>query len=112
MSLERTPQQLIAAVRDKALDFTPGQKFAYSNSNYVLLAQVIEKTGSVPFQKFLQDNIFTPLGMNDSGFDSAALMQRLASPYSRRNGAIVNATYIDPSVQAAGAPCVPPPMIC
>jgi len=102
MKLQRTPQQLIAVVRDKALDFAPGEKFAYSNSNYVLLAQVIEKTGGVPFQKFVQDNIFTPLGMKDSGFDSAALMERRASPYSRRNGAIVNASYIDPSVQVGG----------
>jgi CubicO group peptidase (beta-lactamase class C family) len=102
MKRQRTPQQLIAGVRDKALDFAPGEKFAYSNSNYVLLAQVIEKTGGVPFQKFVKDNIFTPLGMKDSGFDGATLMERRASPYSRRNGTIVNATYIDPSVQVGG----------
>jgi CubicO group peptidase (beta-lactamase class C family) len=102
MKLQRTPGQLIAAVRDKTLDFVPGEKFAYSNSNYVLLSQVIEKTSGESFQKFVQDNIFTPLGMKDSGFDSAALMARRASPYSRRNGAIVNATYVDPSVQVGG----------
>jgi CubicO group peptidase (beta-lactamase class C family) len=102
MKLQRTPQQLIAAVRDKTLDFAPGEKFAYSNSNYVLLSQIIEKTSGVSYQKFVQDNIFTPLGMKDSGFDSAALMERRASPYSRRNGAIVNASYVDPSVQVGG----------
>jgi CubicO group peptidase (beta-lactamase class C family) len=85
MKLQRTPAQLIAAVRDKKLDFAPGEKFAYSNSNYVLLSQVIEKTSGESYQKFVQDNIFTPLGMKDSGFDSAALMERRASPYSRRN---------------------------
>ena len=74
----------------------------YSNSNYVLLYQVIEKASGESFQKFVQDNIFIPLGMKDSGFDSAALMERRASPYSRRNGTIVNATYIDPSVQVGG----------
>jgi CubicO group peptidase (beta-lactamase class C family) len=102
MRLQRKPQQLIAAVRDKPLDFAPGEKFAYSNSNYVLLAQVIEKTSGVSFQKFVQDNIFTPLGMKDSGFDGAALMERRASPYSRRDGAIVNAAYVDASVQVGG----------
>jgi CubicO group peptidase (beta-lactamase class C family) len=102
MKLQRTPQQLIAAVRDKGLDFAPGEKFAYSNTNYVLLSRVIEKAGGMPFPEFLQDNIFTPLAMKDSGFDSAAIVERLASPYSRRNGAIVNATYIDPSVQVGG----------
>jgi CubicO group peptidase (beta-lactamase class C family) len=102
MKLQRTPQQLIATVRDKKLDFAPGEKFAYSNSNYVLLSQVIEKASGGSFQKFVQDNIFTPLSMKDSGFDSAALMERRASPYSRRNGEIVNATYIDPSVQVGG----------
>ena len=99
MRLQRTPQQLIGDVRDKPLDFAPGRKFAYSNTNFVLLSQVVEKTGGVPFAKFVQDNIFTPLGMKDSGFDTTAVMARLASPYSRRNDVIVNAAYVDPSVQ-------------
>jgi CubicO group peptidase (beta-lactamase class C family) len=106
MKLQRTPQQLIATVRDKTLDFAPGEKFAYSNSNYVLLSRVIEKAGGMPFPIFLQDNIFKPLTMKDSGFDSAAITERLASPYSRRGGAIVNATYIDPSVQVGGGAIV------
>jgi CubicO group peptidase (beta-lactamase class C family) len=104
MKLRRTPQQMIATVRDKTLDFAPGEKFSYSNTNYLLLGQAIEKTGSVPFAKFIQDNIFAPLGMKDSGFDTSALVERRASGYSSRDGAIVNATYIDASAQyGAGA---------
>jgi CubicO group peptidase (beta-lactamase class C family) len=79
MKLRRTPQQMIATVRDKTLDFAPGEKFSYSNTNYLLLGQAIEKTGSVPFAKFIQDNIFAPLGMKDSGFDTSALVERRAS---------------------------------
>lgn len=102
MKLQRSPKQVLSSVHDKPLDFTPGEKFAYSNSNYVLLSQVIEKASGQTFQAFVQDNIFTPLGMKDSGFDSSALMGRRASSYSRRNDAIVNATYIDPSAQVGG----------
>lgn len=40
--------------------------FSYSNTNYALLALVIEKLGGMPYPQFLQENIFTPLQMNNS----------------------------------------------
>src|SRR5205085_2605716 len=49
-----------------ALKFTPGKRFQYSNTNYSLLATIIEKQSGEPFGKFLQDNIFTPMQMTDS----------------------------------------------
>lgn len=53
--------------KDKpALSFKPGKKFAYSNTNYCLLASIIEKVSGKSFAIFLKDEIFTPLKMNDS----------------------------------------------
>ena len=52
--------------------FNPGEKFDYSNSNYVLLAMIIEKISKVTFSEFLDTNIFKPLNMNNSlVFDEA-----------------------------------------
>jgi len=50
----------------KQLRFLPGQKWEYSNSNYMLLAQIVGKVSGVPFPQFVRENIFQPLGMNDS----------------------------------------------
>jgi len=65
---------------------------------------VIWKASGVPYAKFVQDNIFTPLSMKDSGYESDAVLARRASGYARKDGMIVNASYIDMSaVTAAGA---------
>src|SRR5262245_34658242 len=58
-----TPEKLVARFRDKPLEFEPGDRMNYSNSGYVLLGYLIEKVSGQTYEKFLQDNIFTPLGM-------------------------------------------------
>lgn len=44
----------------------PGQKYAYSNTGYVLLALIVERASGMPFYQFVDKNIFQPLGMKDS----------------------------------------------
>ncbi|GAA4464598.1 serine hydrolase domain-containing protein [Nibrella saemangeumensis] len=44
----------------------PGRTFSYSNTNYMVLASIIEKVANQPFETFVQKNIFEPLGMNNS----------------------------------------------
>jgi CubicO group peptidase (beta-lactamase class C family) len=46
--------------------FAPGATYGYSNSGYVLLALIIEVVAGVPLARFLETNIFAPLGMNDT----------------------------------------------
>jgi CubicO group peptidase (beta-lactamase class C family) len=46
--------------------FYPGSHFRYNNSNYALLALLVEKISGVSFPKYVQTNIFHPLGMNNS----------------------------------------------
>jgi CubicO group peptidase (beta-lactamase class C family) len=65
-----TAEEEIALFRDKALDFEPGSKFDYSNSNFILLGAVIEKVSGKKYAELLRERIFVPLGMNDSGLDS------------------------------------------
>ena len=81
-ALPATPEKTVASFRDKPLDFKPGEKFNYSNSGYVLLGHLIEKITGGSYEKFLQENIFTPLGMKDSGCDSdTAVIPRRAAEY-------------------------------
>jgi len=56
---------LMAANKPK-LEFKPGTRFHYSNSNYATLARVIEVVTETPYAEFMQDYIFKPLGMNNT----------------------------------------------
>ncbi|MGZ7044813.1 MAG: serine hydrolase domain-containing protein [Candidatus Aminicenantales bacterium] len=61
-----TLPQIIAMFKDKPLRFAPGDRYYYSNSNYNLLAFVIEKVSGLSYGDFLEKNIFGPLGMKDT----------------------------------------------
>ena len=47
-------------------EFAPGEKWEYSNTGYCVLAQIIEKVSGVPFEEFLEQNIFIPAGMTST----------------------------------------------
>jgi CubicO group peptidase (beta-lactamase class C family) len=51
-------------ISQDGLKFKPGEKYSSSNSNYLLLALIIEKVSKKTYREFLNDNIFIPLGMN------------------------------------------------
>jgi len=58
------------------LIFTPGQYYAYSNSNYFILGSVIEAVSSQSYASYLASNIFQPLGLSSTSYlqpDGAAL---------------------------------------
>ncbi len=97
-----TPEQTLAHVRDKPLDFEPGARMSYTNSGYVLLSYLVERSSGRSYADFLRDNIFKPLGMNDSGYDvSAAILPQRAAGYGP---GMVNAPYTDMTVpHGAGA---------
>jgi CubicO group peptidase (beta-lactamase class C family) len=53
-------------IKQKSLNFKPGDEFLYSNSGYVLLVKIIEKTSGMKFSKFIEQRIFQPVGMNQT----------------------------------------------
>lgn len=64
-----TMQQMIDYFKDEGRKINTKKPFQYSNSNYVLLAAVIEKVTGVKFEHYLRAMIFDPLQMQHSGFD-------------------------------------------
>jgi len=61
----------LSLFKDDDLLFKPGTQYHYSSMGYVLLSKIIEKTSNIPFSKFVNDSIFTPLGMNHSSTDNS-----------------------------------------
>ncbi len=58
---------ILAALSEvKELDFTPGEKYCYSNNGYILLASVAERVSGIAFGKFLESKLFSRFGMKSS----------------------------------------------
>ena len=68
--------------------FPPGERFAYCNSGYVLLALIAERTAATPFHDLVRDLVCTPAGMRDTAFlRSDELPGRAAVGYVQVGGA-------------------------
>lgn len=96
---------MIARIEKEPLDFAPGEKFSYSNSGYYILGVIIEKVSGKPYDDFLQENIFAPIGMKNTGYDDPLkIIMNRAAGYQKQAGKILNASYMDMSVPyAAGS---------
>ena len=72
--------------RQRELNFTPGDRFSYSNSGYVLLAIVVERASGRTFRQFVEERVFRPLGMTRSQVhdDHTALVPGRTWAYARR----------------------------
>ncbi|HLE50437.1 MAG TPA: serine hydrolase domain-containing protein [Anaerolineales bacterium] len=74
-----TSAQTIARIKDKPLDFKPGEKWSYSGSGYNVLGYIIEQVTGKRYEVFLEEKIFEPLKMIDTGY--AASNDNLAVGY-------------------------------
>ena len=60
------------AIFDAELQFDPGDDYGYSNSNYFLLAEIVEQVSGVPYHEYLRTNFLEPLEMTHTGFTYGA----------------------------------------
>ena len=65
---EHSPVEIIDQIKQEELEFKPGEKYAYSNSNYLLLGSIIESVSGQTYQEYVKENIFEKANMNSSGF--------------------------------------------
>jgi CubicO group peptidase (beta-lactamase class C family) len=93
---EPTAKDALRLLEDvKTLRFEPGTKFEYSNSGYVILAQIVEKVSGQRFSVFLHQNIFQPLAMNRSILydETRPAIPNAALSYKFQNGAYQDINY-------------------
>ena len=98
--LSLTLEDALAWVREEAQPrFKPGDRFDYSNSNYLLLTSVVEQVSGLPYEQYLAQMLFGPAGMSETGLDSGSrILPGRAHGYSRTEpGEVANAPYRDPS---------------
>ena len=100
-----TPVGFVEMFADSTLNFKPGEKFSYSNSGYFLLGVVIEEVTEKTYEQALQEMIFDPLKMNNTGFDHHdEIINNRAAGYEKNGMEYVNADYLDMSIPyAAGS---------
>jgi len=100
-----TPAGFVDSFKAKPLEFPVGEKMKYDNSGYFLLGYIIEKISSQSYEAFLQENIFGPLKLTNTGYDTHdRILKQRATGYSRRKDARINSDYLDMTVPyAAGS---------
>jgi CubicO group peptidase (beta-lactamase class C family) len=79
-------------LRQKELNFIPGEKFLYSNSCYFMLGLIIEEVSGESLREFAQKNIFGPLGMRCTFFqdDNTRIIKNRAFSYLQEDGRFKN----------------------
>ena len=85
-----TTEQILKIIRrQKELNFEPGSQFSYSNSGYTLLAEIAARVSGKTFAEYMKENIFAPLGMNDTQFydDANRIVKNRADSYEKLGGA-------------------------
>lgn len=90
---------LAMLLRQKGVNFTPGERFSYSNSGYFFLGALVERASGMKMSEFAQRYIFGPLGMNDTHFhdDLNVVVKNRASGYrpNEDGGYRIDMTQLD-----------------
>jgi CubicO group peptidase (beta-lactamase class C family) len=98
-----TVEEAINTFKSKPIDFAPGSNYLYNNSGYFLLGAIIEKISGKPWGNYVQENLFTPLGMKSSFTNDSGIAGEATGYYKRKDN-YTEADIVHPSVSfSAGA---------
>jgi CubicO group peptidase (beta-lactamase class C family) len=99
-----TSEQVMKIIgKQKELNFAPGSQFKYSNSGFTLLTEIIKRVSGKSFSEFAKENIFNPLGMENTFVydDNEKIVKNRAYSYGNENGLYckrnLNSSSVGPS---------------
>jgi CubicO group peptidase (beta-lactamase class C family) len=107
----RTPltlAQLVTLMQDQLLDFEPGAKWRYSNTNYYLLGRIVEKASGLAYADYLRDHVLLPAGLTATRYcDDRTIIPKRTRGYTRAKAeGLINAEPVDIEYAfAAGGLC-------
>lgn len=87
----------IVIERGEPVQFAPNEKFSYTNTNYMLLARIVEQISGKPFEDYVREKIFIPSGMNNTFYISEikkGLEYQVARGH-KRNGSMEKPHFMD-----------------
>lgn len=102
-----TPEGLMKGITEKPLEFQPGTQAEYANVNFMLLGLVIERASGESYCRFLQERIFTPLQLTETGCDTSDANSTLATNRAigyrpSANGPVTVENYALTTITGAG----------
>jgi uncharacterized protein YbbC (DUF1343 family)/CubicO group peptidase (beta-lactamase class C family) len=80
----------------------PGTKFVYSDVNFIVLGELVEKLSGKPLDEFAKANIFTPLGMSATGYKPDDALKKRCAPTEQREGRWMVGEVHDPRAYLLG----------
>lgn len=93
--IDFSAKQFIDSLAKLPLDFAPGTKFNYSNSNYLILGYIIEQVTGKSYTDYLRENIFKPAGLTSTYYDTPTeVILNRVSGYTKDSSKYHNADYI------------------
>ncbi len=97
-------EDVIDLFKNKPLEFEPGFRYRYSNSGYVLLAFIIEQLSGLTYESYLNEEIFKPLDLHDTGIDDETeIIENRAKGYMFNElGHLINAEYVNMDIKIGG----------
>ncbi len=91
-----TVDTVIEWLNERRLNFNPGESIDKSNSDYILLANIVELVSGMEIEAYYEKYIFKPLGMKNSGVcRNEDIIKNIAYGYSCSGEGIVNAEFYD-----------------
>jgi uncharacterized protein YbbC (DUF1343 family)/CubicO group peptidase (beta-lactamase class C family) len=80
----------------------PGMKFVYSDINFILAGEIVRRVSSRPLPEFVRQNVFAPLGMNESMFNPPASLKPRIAPTELDNGVPLRGVVHDETARDMG----------
>lgn len=103
ISKEIKNEELLKYISEYELEFEPGMRFSYSNTNYHFLGMIIEKVSGMSYEEYITENILEPLGMSSTSFNP---LNTTAIGYAQNNGIPMPVMSPHPTISyAAGSIC-------
>jgi CubicO group peptidase (beta-lactamase class C family) len=98
LRLDFTEDELLTKAEALPFDFKTGEKWAYRNTNYLLLGIMIHKVTGKFYADYLAERIFKPLGMNSTRLISEAdIIPNRSSGYRWKDGKLLNQEWVSPT---------------